>query len=73
MVRFTGPLNFASADELWIPADTAVLDLSQVASFDFVGLTKLAGALKKFERISIVGCKEDLRNGSSSTLSAINT
>ena len=61
MVRFTGPLNFASADELSIPVETGVLDLSQVVSFDFVGLTNLAAAIKKLERISIVGCKEDLR------------
>jgi len=61
IIRFTGPLNFASADALTIPADTATIDMSRVVSYDFVGLTKLAGAMKNLEKISVVGCQQDLR------------
>ena len=35
--------------------------MTRVVTFDFVGLTKLAGAIKKFEQITIVGCNKDLR------------
>lgn len=59
-IRFTGPLNFASADGLEVPPGRSVLDLTQVTSFDFVGLTKLSGILKGRE-IAIVGCQKNLR------------
>ena len=61
IIRFTGPLNFASSDALTIPVDTAIIDMSRVVSYDFVGLTKLATAIKKLEKIAVVGCQPDLR------------